>query len=273
MPRSPVAFVLGGVASTGAAEVGMLRALLEQGITPDLILGTSVGAINGAALARNPDLEGARRLARLWEELTVEGSSAARSSHAPPPWSRPRTHLHPHGPMRTMMREEFGSARIEDLAVPFQCVAASIERAREHWFISRPARGRRAGELCSAGPAACGPDRRRALPRRRPGRQHPCRPGPGSRREDRLRAPGRAGRDAVACPEATMGGGDDLLRDRARASLLDHDGAAPGGRVGACAADRRHVGVQRPTAVPLSRLLRRSHPDRCGVHRQPGLPP
>ena len=75
----------------------MLRALLEQGITPDLILGTSVGAINGAALARNPDLEGARRLARLWEELTVEGSSAARSSHTPP-WSRPAPTCIPTGP-------------------------------------------------------------------------------------------------------------------------------------------------------------------------------
>ena len=267
-PPGPVAFVLGGGGVHGAAEVGMLRALLEQGITPDLILGTSVGAINGAALARNPDLEGARQLARLWEELTVEVFSGSIVAHRHP--GQDRTHLHPHGPMRTMMREEFGSARIEDLAVPFQCVAASIERAREHWFI-RAARGRRAGELCSAGPAAV-----------QIGGEHfldgglvdsILSAGPGSRREDRLRAPGRAGRDAVACPEATMGGGDDLLRDRAKASLLDHDGAAPGGRVGACAADRRHVGVQRPTAVPLSRLLRRSHPDRCGVHRQPGLPP
>ena len=116
----------------------MLRALLEQGITPDLILGTSVGAINGAALARNPDLEGVGRLARLWEELTgggvFSGSVVARTATL----VKTRTHLHPHGPMRTMMREEFGSARIEDLTVPFQCVAASIERAREHWFTSGP---------------------------------------------------------------------------------------------------------------------------------------
>ena len=43
------AFVLGGGGVLGAVEVGMLRALLERGVTPDLVLGTSVGALNGAA--------------------------------------------------------------------------------------------------------------------------------------------------------------------------------------------------------------------------------
>ena len=45
------AFVLGGGGQLGASEVGMLRALLERGVTPDLVVGTSVGAINGAAVA------------------------------------------------------------------------------------------------------------------------------------------------------------------------------------------------------------------------------
>ena len=42
------AFVLGGGGVLGAVEVGMLRALLERGIRPDLVLGTSIGAFNGA---------------------------------------------------------------------------------------------------------------------------------------------------------------------------------------------------------------------------------
>ena len=75
----------------------MLRALLEQGITPDLILGTSVGAINGAALARNPDLEGARPLARLWEELTVRGLQRL-DRRLLPPGQDPRTICIPTGP-------------------------------------------------------------------------------------------------------------------------------------------------------------------------------
>ena len=49
------AFVLGGGGVLGAVEVGMLRALFERGIVPDLVLGTSVGALNGALVAREPD--------------------------------------------------------------------------------------------------------------------------------------------------------------------------------------------------------------------------
>jgi hypothetical protein len=58
------AFVLGGGGVRGAAEVGMARALLEAGVRPDLVCGTSVGAINGAAAVRDfscPMVSGDRR--------------------------------------------------------------------------------------------------------------------------------------------------------------------------------------------------------------------
>ena len=45
------AFVLAGGGSLGAVEVGMLRALAEQGLRPDFIVGASAGAINGAYFA------------------------------------------------------------------------------------------------------------------------------------------------------------------------------------------------------------------------------
>ena len=47
---------------------------------------------------------------------------------------RTRTHLHAREPLRELLTEQFGDRRIEDLAIPFQCVAASIERSAEHWF-------------------------------------------------------------------------------------------------------------------------------------------
>jgi len=46
-----LAFVLGGGGSRGALQVGALRALLEANIQPDLIVGTSVGALNAAFIA------------------------------------------------------------------------------------------------------------------------------------------------------------------------------------------------------------------------------
>ena len=65
------AFVLGGGGILGAVEVGMLRALFERGITPDLVLGTSVGAVNGALVAREPRLPVIDRLTRLGHEVKL----------------------------------------------------------------------------------------------------------------------------------------------------------------------------------------------------------
>ena len=48
------AFVLGGGGVLGAVEVGMLRALFERDLVPDLVLGTSIGAFNGARWPANP---------------------------------------------------------------------------------------------------------------------------------------------------------------------------------------------------------------------------
>ena len=52
--RSGTAFVLGGGGVLGAAEVGMLQALFEHGVRPDLAVGTPVGAITGALGAADP---------------------------------------------------------------------------------------------------------------------------------------------------------------------------------------------------------------------------
>ncbi len=68
LPR-PVGFVLGGGGSLGAIQVGMLQALAEQGITPDLAVGTSVGSINGAVVARDPN-SAANRLSHAWSRTT-----------------------------------------------------------------------------------------------------------------------------------------------------------------------------------------------------------
>src|SRR4029077_10824420 len=65
------AFVLSGGASLGAIQVGMLEALFERGIAPDLIVGSSVGAINGAFIAaREPTTETAHELGDIWRGLS-----------------------------------------------------------------------------------------------------------------------------------------------------------------------------------------------------------
>ncbi len=67
-----LAFVLSGGGNRGALEVGALQALFERGIRPQMLVGTSAGAMNAAYIATNPTLEGAQELAELWLKLTKE---------------------------------------------------------------------------------------------------------------------------------------------------------------------------------------------------------
>ncbi|HEX4943623.1 MAG TPA: patatin-like phospholipase family protein [Usitatibacteraceae bacterium] len=64
--HSPTAFVLAGGGSFGAVQVGMLRALTAHGVVPDLVVGSSVGAINGAFFAGAPGSEGVAQLEAIW---------------------------------------------------------------------------------------------------------------------------------------------------------------------------------------------------------------
>ncbi len=67
--RPKTALVLAGGGSYGAVQVGMLRALCGHGIRPDLVAGSSVGAINGAFYAGEPSASGIEKLAALWRGL------------------------------------------------------------------------------------------------------------------------------------------------------------------------------------------------------------
>jgi NTE family protein len=61
-----LALVLSGGANYGAMQAGALEALFEAGLRPDMIVGTSAGALNGIILAADPTPEGVKRLADLW---------------------------------------------------------------------------------------------------------------------------------------------------------------------------------------------------------------
>lgn len=127
--------MLGGGGVLGAHEVGMLRALAESSIEADVILGTSIGALNGAMFAGAPTTDGVDRLERLWIEANVAGVSAATLLRRVGTLARTGTHLQPFDELRRRLADALPVTRVEELEVPFQCVAASIERAAEHWFV------------------------------------------------------------------------------------------------------------------------------------------
>lgn len=133
------AFVLGGGGRWGAVEVGMIQALDESGIVPDLILGTSIGAFNGAVIADYPGNEGVERLTGFWEAMTgtdlFESSFFDRAKRV----ASLMPSIHDTDDLRRLVETAIHpDTKIEDLHIPFQCVAASIENAAEHWFSQGP---------------------------------------------------------------------------------------------------------------------------------------
>lgn len=122
----------------GAYEVGMLHALLEADIRPDLIVGTSIGAINGAAIAAEPTLGMVERLRAAWSDAEQDGVFGGSFLAGALNMFRSRTHLHGNHQLRELIERLTPARSFEELEVPFQCVAASIERASEHWFSSGP---------------------------------------------------------------------------------------------------------------------------------------
>ena len=129
-------FVLGGGGVLGATQVGMARALAEAGVVPDLVLGTSIGALNGAFVAADPTPAGADRLAEVWDAVVREGVFVENPVRQAARAARSRTHLLSNAPLRHVIDEYLPVDTFEELAVPFQCVAACIEDASSAWFSS-----------------------------------------------------------------------------------------------------------------------------------------
>ncbi|MFA9446713.1 patatin-like phospholipase family protein [Egicoccus sp. AB-alg6-2] len=139
-PRTPtpeVAFVLGGGGVHGAVQVGMLQALQEHGVRPDLVVGSSVGAMNGAMLAAGPD-DAVERLRELWTNLDAYNPFEASLLERASTLTRSRTHLHGNLRLRRLLLAHLPARAFAELTFPFQCVAASIERAAAQWFTDGP---------------------------------------------------------------------------------------------------------------------------------------
>lgn len=125
------AFVLSGGGSLGSVQVGMLLALAESGVTPDFIVGTSVGAINAAYVAGHPGLDGVRSLAEIWSGLSrrdVFPTDPLRlvrvAARREPGFANP-------GPLRRLLERHLGYEQIEDADCSLTVVATEVATGRE----------------------------------------------------------------------------------------------------------------------------------------------
>jgi NTE family protein len=132
------AFVLSGGGNQGVAQVGMLRALLERGIVPDVVVGTSAGALNGSAFATDPSTAMLDRLEHVWLGLTGErvfpGNAFRRA------WNilRRDDHLIANDGLRDVIRLSGTARRFADLQIPLRVVAADLLTGEEVVLTSGP---------------------------------------------------------------------------------------------------------------------------------------
>lgn len=137
LPR-PVGFVLGGGGSLGAAQVGMLRALAERGIVADLVVGTSVGALNGAVVALDPH-DAVARLTPVWAMMTRRHVFPGGPLGQARTLRRGRTHLFPNTGLRAVIDSHLPrDATFADLAVPFGAVTMDVTTAAAHVLRDGP---------------------------------------------------------------------------------------------------------------------------------------
>ncbi|MBP2319881.1 NTE family protein [Kibdelosporangium banguiense] len=134
----PVGFVLGGGGSLGAGQVGMLRALRDREIRPDLVVGTSVGSVNGALLALNPD-EATTRLEDIWHRMTrtrvFPGGPIAQLRTL----RQHRNHLFPNTGLAEILRTELeGVDDFANLRLPFGTVAVDAVTGEAVLMTSGP---------------------------------------------------------------------------------------------------------------------------------------
>jgi NTE family protein len=119
------AFVLAGGGSLGAIQVGMLAELMSAGVRPDIIVGVSAGALNGAFLAAAPTLETVTRMGVLWERITTR-EVLGLSWRSLLGLIGLRDHVgNPRG-LRQLLDTELGYRTFSETAIPLYLVCADL---------------------------------------------------------------------------------------------------------------------------------------------------
>lgn len=132
-PRT--AFVLGGGGNLGAIQVGQLRALLERNIVPDAVVGCSVGALNGAAIAGDPTLDEVNRISALWKGLGREDIfSSTRRTRGPLAFIRQGVSAYTDTGLKKMIQDWLSFKRFDETTARFSVVATHLRSGVEKWF-------------------------------------------------------------------------------------------------------------------------------------------
>ena len=132
------AFVLSGGGNQGVAQVGMLRALVERGIGADVVVGTSAGALNGAAFATSPTAEKVEALGNVW--LGLKGEHVFPGGTLKRVWNilRRDDHLIPSDGLGQVIANAGVAPTFAETAIPLRVVTADLRTGDELVFVNGP---------------------------------------------------------------------------------------------------------------------------------------
>jgi NTE family protein len=119
-----VAFALSGGGNLGAMQAGTMRALFEGGVEPDLLVGSSIGALNAAFCATHPGAEGCAALENAWSGLRRRDVFRFDFARVLAGFLGLRDHLVTTRRLRDLIKLWLGIERIEDASLPFAALAA-----------------------------------------------------------------------------------------------------------------------------------------------------
>jgi NTE family protein len=122
--RPTIGLALGGGAARGFAHIGVMRTLIAHGIVPDVIVGTSIGAVVGGSYAAN-QLDGLEAWARTltvrgvlgYLDISLSGAGLIRGGH-----------------LASRLTAAMGDTRIEDLPIRFAAIATEFNTGHEIWL-------------------------------------------------------------------------------------------------------------------------------------------
>ena len=139
LPSGPrTAFVMSGGGNQGVAQVGMLRALFERDIIPDVVIGTSAGALNGAAISYAPNLTGVAQLAAVWEQLRSDHVFPGGKIHRAWNVVRRGTHLFGSEGLEALIHHSSPARSFSDLEIPLRVIACDLDSGEEVVLVRGP---------------------------------------------------------------------------------------------------------------------------------------
>lgn len=133
------AFVLSGGGNRGACQVGMLRALAERGVRPDLIVGSSIGAVNAAFYAGLPTVEGTYLAAELWRTITTNDVFPRGRFNGAWRYVERRPSVYPIEGLAKVVGGFLRFDQMEEAKVPLTVVATRFSDGVETWLSEGPA--------------------------------------------------------------------------------------------------------------------------------------